>query len=308
MRKAVKAFMARHASGWRSTRHVEARLRFPTMDFHEALTRVTYKRVFGTWPDLESPRTLSEKLCWLKIHDRRPVNAVITDKFRMRAHVERLGLGHHLNELHAVWDSVDDIDFRNMPDAYALKVTNGSSWNIIKRPGEEIDETTVRRKLQRWMNTRMSDHKGEWYYDASPSRIIAERYLDADEGQTPDYKLFVFNRAVRFVQYYAGRFTKPRVIFMSPEWESMPFSYKAYGDFGPPPPKPDALTEMISASEILSEGFPLIRADFFIWRDQLLLGELTLNPVGGYTAFRPEQWNRTIGSWLELPDKAVVAA
>jgi len=60
-----KAILARYASRWRSTRHIEAHLRFPGMDFHEALIRVTYKRIFGVWPDLENPRTISEKMCWL---------------------------------------------------------------------------------------------------------------------------------------------------------------------------------------------------------------------------------------------------
>ncbi|MCL5775957.1 hypothetical protein M1105_02940 [Limibaculum sp. FT325] len=64
---------------------------------------------------------------------------------------------------------------------------------------------------------------------------------------------------------------------------------------------------MIAASRVLTQGFPLVRADFYVHRGRLLLGELSLNPVGGYTVFRPEEWNRRIGDWLELPDKAALA-
>ncbi len=309
MGKDFKALIARYASGWRSTRHIEAHLRFPGMDFHEALIRVIYKHIFGVWPDLETPRTISEKFCWLKINDRRPVNAVITDKFRMRGYVEQFGFGHLLNELHAVWDSAEEVDFDALPDAYALKVTNGSAWNVIKGPGTEIDEVLTRKHLDLWMKTNMADNKGEWYYAASPSRIIAEHYLDNGGGDIPDYKVFVFNGDVRIIQYCEGRYINFRSIFMDSDWRPMPFTYANFAPYGgPPPARPKDLDEMIETSRILSQGFPFVRVDFYIHQKRLLLGELTLNPVGGYTVFTPDEWNEKIGDWLNLPDKATLAA
>jgi hypothetical protein len=47
--------------------------------------------------------------------------------------------------------------------------------------------------------------------------------------------------------------------------------------------------------------------DFYIHQGRLLLGELSLNPGGGYTMFKPDEWNLKIGEWLELPDKASIA-
>ena len=91
---------------------------------------------------------------------------------------------------------------------------------------------------------------------------------------------------------------------MSPDWEPMPFSYKVFKPYGAPPPRPDRLGEMIEAARALTQGFPLVRADFYIHKGRLLLGELSLNPVGGYTVFRPEEWNLRIGEWLRLPDKS----
>jgi len=304
MDRDFKAILARYASRWRSTRHIEAHLRFPGMDFHEALIRVTYKRIFGVWPDLENPRTISEKMCWLKINDRRPINAVVTDKYRLRGYAEQHGLGHLMNGLHAVWDSAADVDFRALPDAYALKVTNGSAWNVIKAPSQVIDEAAVRKRLDLWMNTNMADNKGEWYYAASPARIIAEHYLDNGGGDIPDYKLFVFNGDVRIIQYCEGRYINFRSIFMDADWQPMPCTYANFAPYGPPPPRPAELDEMIELAQTLSQGFSLVRVDFYIHEGRLLLGELTLNPVGGYTHFTPDEWNHKIGDWLELPDKA----
>ena len=308
MGKDLKTFKARYASRWRSTRHIEAHLRFPRMDFHEALTRVTYKRKFGVWPDLENPRTISEKMCWLKINDRRPINAVITDKYRMRGYAENLGLGHLLNQLHEVWNTAAEIDFSALPDAYALKVTNGSAWNMIKRPGTPINENTVRRRLDHWMNTNMADNKGEWYYGASPSRIIAERYLVNDQGDMPNYQLYVFNGETRMINYFDRCQSGLRGIFMTPDWRPYPFTWSMFGTFCLPPPKPAKLDEMINLARTLSPGFPLIRVDFYIHEGRPLIGELTLNPAAGYTVFTPGEWNLKIGDWLELSNKAMLAA
>ncbi|MGX0876072.1 hypothetical protein ACSSV4_000747 [Roseovarius sp. MBR-154] len=303
----LKSLRARHLSRWRTGRHVEAHLRFPGMAFHEALSRVTYRRLFGQWPDLDYPRTISEKLCWLKINDRRPINAVITDKYRMRGYAEALGLGHLLVDIHGVWDAADKVAFDALPDAYALKVTNGSSWNVIKRPGESIDVDAARRKLDRWMKTEMADNKGEWYYAASPPRIIAERYLENEAGDMPDYKLYVMNGETRIVHYCDSRFNGLRRIFMLPDWTPAPFTFPAFGEFGALPERPEALDEMVRLARILAQDFAMVRVDFYIHQGRLLLGELSLNPGGGYTMFKPDEWNLKIGDWLDLPDKASIA-
>ena len=304
-----KQFLARYASKWRAGRHIEAQLRFPTMAFHEALTRVTYKRVFGVWPDLDDPKTISEKMCWLKINDRRPINAVITDKWRMRDYVSEMGFSHTLNEIIGVWEDPSEIDFSKLPDAYVLKVSNGSAMNIIKRPGAKIDVADAQWRLKRWAGTNMADHKGEWYYAASPTRIIAETYLDNGAGDLPDYKFFVFHGEVKIIQFCEARYEDLQSVFLSADWNVLPFTYKTFKAYSQAPPAPPSqLAEMIEAASRLAEGFPLVRVDFYIHEGQPIVGELSLNPVGGYTNFTPDEWNLKIGAWLNLPPKAELAA
>lgn len=307
MRAVSKQYLARYASRWRSSRHVEAHLRFPGMGFHEALIRVTYRRIFGVWPDLEDPKTISEKMCWLKINDRRPINAVITDKWRMRAYVTEQGFGDMLNRIIGVWDDPAKIDFDALPDAYVLKISNGSAMNIIKKPGAALDLARARRLLRRWVATNMADHKGEWYYAASPSRILAETYLDNGFGDLPDYKFFVFNGEVRIIQFCEGRYENLQSVFLGPDWQMLPFSYASFKPYeGPLPAPPACLAEMTESACRLASGFPLLRVDFYTHRDRPVLGELSLNPVGGYTVFSPGEWNRTIGDWLTLPSGGAV--
>lgn len=300
-KKEIKSILSRYFSRWRSSRHIEAHLRFPTMDFHEALTRTTYKRIFGVWPDLVNPTTISEKMCWLKINDKRPINGVVCDKWRVRSYAENLGYAEILPKLHIVHENVDDIDFSNLPSTYALKVSNGSSWNFIKGPKTVLDPKVMKSLLNRWVRTNWSDHKGEWYYQLSKPRILIEEYMDAGGGDLPDYKLFVFNGRVKIIQYCEARQSGLKSVFLNRDWEVFPFTYKNLSPFGKPPKRPETLKFMIDAAQKFGQDFPLLRVDFYIYEGKPVLGELSLNPVGGYMNFKPEKWNTTIGDWLKLP-------
>ena len=76
----LKQSLARYAPKLRSTRHLKAHLQYPRLSFDEALIRTTFKHYFGQEIDLENPRTLAEKLNWLKLHDRWPVLYKVADK------------------------------------------------------------------------------------------------------------------------------------------------------------------------------------------------------------------------------------
>jgi len=303
--KTFKSLLAYYLSRWRSTRHIKAHIQFPNMDFYEALTRTTYQKIFGAWPDIENPKSISEKMCWLKVHDKRAINGVVADKWRFRSYVEKFGYKEMLPKLLAVYENVDDIEFEKLPPSYALKVSNGSSWNIIKSPDTSLDPKNIKAQLKRWVTINWADHKGEWYYASSKPTILLEEYMDSGGGDLPDYKLFVFNGHVKIVQYCEGRQASLKSVFLTPDWEAHPFTYKKFSSFDGLPSKPSSLNQMIDVAEKLGEIFPLLRVDFYIWKDKPIIGELSLNPVGGYPNFEPVEWNEKIGDWLELPDAEV---
>ena len=41
--------------------------------------RFLYKKNVGHWPDLSNPKTFTEKLQWLKIHNRKPEYSIMVD-------------------------------------------------------------------------------------------------------------------------------------------------------------------------------------------------------------------------------------
>ena len=54
-------------------------------------------------------------------------------------------------------------------------------------------------------------------------------------------------------------------------------------------------------SEKLSAGIPHLRVDFYVVNNKPYVGELTFFHNSGFTPIQPEEWNRTMGDWIELP-------
>ena len=82
--------------------------------------RFFFKRCHGKYPDLKNPKTLDEKIQWMKLHYYKD-NALVcqcADKYRVREYVRDCGLEHILNELYATYRSAADIPWEQLPDQF----------------------------------------------------------------------------------------------------------------------------------------------------------------------------------------------
>ena len=90
-----------------------------------------YKSVFGKELNLQDPQTFSEKIQWLKLHDRNPEYTTMVDKYEVKKYVsERIG-SEYIIPSYGVWDHFDDIDFESLPESFVLKCTHDSGGLII---------------------------------------------------------------------------------------------------------------------------------------------------------------------------------
>lgn len=148
-------------------------------------TKVRYRKSFHRKLDLQSPRTLNEKLLWLKLnrymHD--PLVIQCADKFRVRAYVEECGCGEILNTLYGVYDSVDDINWEALPMQFVLKWNFGAGMNIVCTDKSQMDKKTVLRTLKKWGKTKPWLTHSEMQYKYIPKKIICERLLNAEAAE-----------------------------------------------------------------------------------------------------------------------------
>ena len=79
-----------------------------------------FASTFGRPLDWEHPRTLNEKMQWLKRYYRAPLQRVAADKYAVREHVRTRVGGDVLIPLLAVYERAADIRFEELPSAFVL--------------------------------------------------------------------------------------------------------------------------------------------------------------------------------------------
>jgi len=278
--------------GWRSDRRHIAR---------------AFVKAFGYEPDWTNPRTLNEKLNWMKLNVHDPRQRVAADKYAVRAHVQgRIG-AKYLIPLIRTYDRAEDIRFADLPAAFVLKVNHGSGQNWIVRDQSTEDERRVVRKFREWMATSHYAVSREWPYRGMKPVIVAEQLLLDENGRIPsDYKLHCFGGKAAIIQVDMDRETAHRRNFYDPDWTLQPFLWTEWaGDKpawpnGRPVPRPAALPEMIRVAEILSADFPYARIDLFYCGGKVYFGEITFYHGGALERFAPPEYDRYFGDKLVL--------
>ena len=177
----------------------------------------TYLGFYDAWPDekyikkaflyamgsplnLESPRTFNEKLQWLKLYDRDPRYTEMVDKLQAKLYVERTIGAQYVIPTLGVWDSVQEIDWEALPQKFVLKATHDSGGTIVCTNRAMLNKQQAQKKLQAAMKHDYYLEHREWPYKNVKRRILAEEYLEGDQGAPPDdYKIHCFNGRPEFV-------------------------------------------------------------------------------------------------------------
>jgi len=269
-----------------------------------------YKRRFGSAPNLENPRTLNEKIVWLKLNDRTPLHTQCADKFAVREYIsEKIG-DEFLVPLYYHTFKAQNIIPDNLPDPpYIIKANHDSGGGIFVYDVSQIDWKEIQKRLKKQLNHNYYWESKEWQYKNIKPRIIVEKLLLTKANNIPfDYKLHCFNGKVVTIQVDMGRGTDNHFRnWYNTNWEREPFKWtmvKANGKKTDPSDfdieKPSTLDEMIRLSEILATPFSYVRVDWYDVDGKLFFGELTFHHDGGNSPIEPKEWDLKLGEKLDL--------
>jgi hypothetical protein len=267
------------------------------------LESVCRKR-FGEQFNIENPRTFNEKLQWLKLYWYNPLVTQCCDKYRVREYLEENGMGHLLNELIGVYDSVDDINIDELPNRFIAKVTHGSHMNVLCKNKSKFNWKKEKGRLNMWLKLNYSYNGGEWgYHDIRP-RIIVEKYLiDPNENDLMDFRVFCFNGEPREIHVdYSVQSNYSRIIYDT-QWNEVDFIYARPNVIGNKIKKPEKLDEMLTCASKLAKPFPFVRVDFYSIGSKLYFAELTFWLSSGLGKFIPESYDLVYGKRIILPPK-----
>ena len=272
----------------------------------ETIARQIFKEKLGYDLNLENPKTMNEKIFWLKLNYHNPLITKCCDKFAVKDYVdERIGKGHVIPTIDC-WEHAQDMDFSELPEKYVIKVNWSSGYNIIVKDSAKVNEKEIREKVAHWMLPQQNSYYQtfNWGYKHMKPTVYAEEYMEQFDGQLYDYKFFCCNGKAKFLFIATDRAQKSTLTydFFDMDFNKLDFTYGGRGHAKAPLEKPKFFDEMVLCAEILAEPFPFVRVDFYETEDNYYVGEMTFYSGGGILPFEPREWDNRLGEYIDLSD------
>lgn len=131
--------------------------------------------------------------------------------------------------------------------------------------------------------------------------MIQNGRIVCQEHDIKDYKFFCFNGKVKVFKVDMNRFEGHFANYYDAHGHQLPFGEASF------PPKegkdihlPVNLSEMITIAEKLSYGLPFLRVDLYNINERIYFSELTFYPASGLGRFTDDEWDKKLGSWLNI--------
>lgn len=265
-----------------------------------------YRCKMGHWIDWKNPKTFTEKIQWLKIHNRRPEYTRMVDKFAVKEYVAGIIGEEYIIPTLGVWNRPEEIDWESLPDQFVLKTTHGGGGGgvVICKDKKTFDKEKAIKKLTESLNSDIYKSFREWPYKDVPKRIIAEKFMAPEKSPAPkdllDFKFFCFKGEPKFL--YVSDSPSHSLAFLNTDWTLTDFGRDDYHPLNKIPEKPENLEEMLAIARKLSAGIPHVRVDLYNIDKHIYFGELTLYTGSGYIPFNPKEYDGKLGDLLTQPN------
>lgn len=261
----------------------------------------SFKRHMGYKLDLKNPQTLNEKMNWLKLYNRKELQTIVADKYKVRTYVEEKIGSKYLIPLLYSTTNADNLKPENLPKSnYIIKTNHDSSGGLIVRDTSQIDWQAARKKFKRLLKGNHYYSTREWQYKNITPRIVVEQLLTNEDGSIPaDYKLHCFNGKLSFIMIDFDRHGDLRTRNLyDRDWNLIPCNWGR--PYGIELKKPDNLNEMIMVAEKLAEDFIYVRVDFYLVKGKIYFGEITFHHASGFQAFTQKEYDYKFGKQLNI--------
>ena len=267
--------------------------------------KILFRLKQGYRLNLKKPKTFNEKLQWIKLYDKNPLMPKCVDKYKVREYVESKGCKNLLNEL--LWEGFtpEKIPYDKLPNKFVIKITHGSTFNIICTDKTKLNYEKSNQKLRLWLKEKFLPCYGEWFYGVEKPRIIIEKFIESKEG-LKDYKVFCFNGEPKYIAVYSNRQQnngKPCQEIYDLDWNLID---EHTNNFKLPEvltKKPKELLKLIEYSKLLSSDFKHARIDFFIENNTIYFGEITFTSSAGFGKFSSRKFEEEMGNCLSLKEE-----
>ncbi len=266
-----------------------------------------YRIKTGQKLNLRHPKTINEKIQWLKLYDNKPIKTTLTDKILVRDYVkEKIG-DDYLKPILWAGRNFEDIPFNSMPSSFIIKTNHGCKWHFIikdlnKFLNNNILFESVQMQFKDWLSRSFfgfSDFETQ-YKEIVPALMI-EPLLRDESGNCEEIEVLCFNSQPKIIQRYKKSKPTRDVCVYTEDYKHCNMKFLAT-DNSVYIELDEILTQAVELSKKLSVGFKLVRIDWMVHKGKLYFQEMTFTPLSGYIEFSKEycDWNLKLGNMLNL--------
>lgn len=267
--------------------------------------KLYYRMRVGRKLDVNNPKTLNEKLQWLKFNYRFPLQSVVSDKLLVREYVKQKIGEQYLIPLLGKWKKYEDIDFNQLPNKFVLKCNHDSGGLAVCTDKDKLNYSIAKNKIEKSLNSNFFYIGREHQYRNIKPMILCEKFI-SDNGKVPmDYKIYCFNGEPDVIlvckDRFAGNTHRAKYYFYDHKWKFIPLNKGDDNISNPEIPCPKNLDEMIEIAKELSKDFIFSRIDLYNIDGKIYFGEITLSPNSGFDADITRKTDIMFGKKLEIP-------
>lgn len=265
-----------------------------------------YKNAIGTNLNVDSPKTFTEKIQWLKFYDSTKIKADLSDKYLAPKLIqEKFDNRIKLIPLLGVWDRAEDIDFDKLPQKFVLKCNHGSAMNIIVKDKTKLNIKKVCKQLNDWLKIDYAYVNGmyENHYTYIEPKIIAEQFIEEMDGNLHDYKFHCFMGEPKYIEFVGDRISNTHTIHSSiyaSDWKKTNIIFNDDMPYEREFPRPEKLEEMLVLAREMAKDFVYVRVDFYYINNEIYFGEMTFTPDSGIIRFDPPETDAEWGAMINL--------
>ena len=256
--------------------------------------------------DLDNPQTFSQKLQWLKVYYRNPIQTMMVDKYAVKKFIKESIGERYVVPVIGKWDTVEEIDWDRLPNRFVMKCNHDSGGLVICKDMKSFDVESAKKKIKNSLGRNLYFGTREWPYKDVKPCVFAEEYLEDEYGELRDYKFFCFDGEPKALFIATDRQSEDKETtfdFFDMNLNHLPFT-NGHPNANPYPAPPKSFNEMRELAAKLSKGLPHVRVDFYEVNGRPYFGELTFFHWGGIKPFDPVEWDYKFGSWIKLPHKS----
>jgi hypothetical protein len=228
-----------------------------------------------------------------------PLRVFVTDKEFVKIFIKAVVGDHYNVPTIAILNTVQDVENFSFPPQCAIKPTHASGMVILRKNGENVDLSEIRK----WFGINYYDRSREANYKTLKPKVIVEPLI-FNNSNIEDYKFFCYDGSPRFIKVDFDRREGHKRKFFDCLWKELDFSFEGVKS-DKKIEKPNNFDEMFDVASALCKSFSMIRVDLYSDGTRIYVGELTNCNGGAGSKFNPPS-SEVTASTLMFQNKRIV--